>query len=227
MSRGARSDILPAAIIHGIEAAEKLYSSLTCGHGWLGEAPEYLVTIEVARSLGKRLGTRWINLEYGVRQALRDAGSTRRGRPKEVQRTRGRYDILLSRKGGDPWCVVEVKSPVWSVSVLEQDIRRICATLGHREHGATISCAALAFYSDRGPPRRKHSSAKSWLRSLAPRAEQKMRDIVEHGQNQGRLPSGISVKVHSGRFHKSGDEGWQAFCAFFRITKPRRKSTEE
>lgn len=84
MSRGERCDIIPGIVNDGIDRANDLYESWTGATGWLSEAPEYLVSVEIARLLGKRLRKRRISMESSVEQAMSDAGTKKRGRPTDA-----------------------------------------------------------------------------------------------------------------------------------------------
>jgi hypothetical protein len=212
----AESRLTP--LIHkGIGNARRLYESLTNERGWLSEAPEYLITVEIARVLGKHLKNRHVNMECSVREAMLDAGSTRKGRPRTTHRRNGRFDILLSRKGGKPWCIIEVKSPAMTRKVLTNDIKRIRDTLIHRKtHGSSISCAALAFYTDRDEKDRK--SWKEQLDFLKSASESLANELLnQRTEDRGK----VKVRVSAGR--KVGDDstGSQSFCLFFAARRPR------
>lgn len=216
MSRGDPTSAIPNLVLKGIDRAFKTYLKWTFGDSWLSEAPEHFVTSEVAQHLFANLKHPYLNLEYSVKDALKDAGSKRRGRPRKTQRSRGRFDILLSRASGDPWCAIELKSPIWFATQLLSDIRRLRDVVGHRIHDATISCGALGFYADKGRPQRKHATAKASLESLRNSVTDLVRDELRG--------SGLTWRVLASRF-RSGDDGdgRQAFCVFIKARKPRKQ----
>lgn len=207
-------------LIHrGISNARRMYGSLTNRRGWLSEAPEYLITVEIARVLGESLKRRHVNMEFSVREAMLEAGSTRRGRPRETHRNNGRFDILLSRKGGRPWCIIEVKSPAMTRNVLTNDIRRIRDTLIHRQtHESSISCAALAFYTDRDSKKQRPWNVQ--LEYLKEKSESLAKELLdERAKDRGK----VTVRVSSGRMVGDRNTGSQSFCLFF-VARRRRRS---
>ncbi len=219
MSRGERSDKIPRLVLAGIEQAFKTYNKWTLGDSWLWEAPEYLITVEVAKQLFDKLTYRYINLEFSVKDALEDAGAIRRGRPKKALRRNGRFDILLSHSSGNPWCAIEIKSRIWSPKThLSADIVRLRDTVLRRHRGSTLRCAALGFYSERAKPQRKHNSAKDSLDSLADSTDKLARQLLK-GSN-------LTCKIH--KKFKSGDhdDGRQAYCLFIEARKPNAASAK-
>lgn len=213
MSRGDRSDKIPNAILAGITDAFKTYERWTLNDRWLNEAPELFVSVEIARRLKKSFPSGHIDMETSVRGALSNAGAKTRGRPRTSERRGGRFDILLSRKNMKPWCAVEIKSPIWSVNCLESDIKRVCGVIRHRNNGSSLSCGAVAFYSDYPKPARKHASAKKALQSLGERAEALAKELVGKDDR-------LTARLFTSPFHKGNDDdGWQAFCLFFQMRK--------
>lgn len=217
MSRGDRSDKIPELVIKGIRSAFRRYQRWSLGEKWLHHAPELFVSVEIAHRVMEGLSNCRVDMEASVRQALQSAGAKRRGAPKKAQRTNGRYDILVSRKSGLPWCAIEVKSPVWGVSKgLVDDMERIANVISHRSHSSSLSCGAVAFYCDCAIPKRKHPSARAALASLAAQAEARATEICKRFD-------GMRVEMHKSPFFAGDDgDGWQAFCLFFRMRRSRR-----
>jgi len=216
MSRGHRSSDIPALALKGVENAFKEFEGMTQGE-WLNAAPEYMVTTHVARSLDKGLDNSSVFLEYSVDETLKEAGSTKRGKPRSGLRRNGRFDILLTRKNLDPWCVVEVKSPVWTPGTIEKDLLRIQDALDHRKHDSTLRCGASVFYTDAAPPKsKKHEHASAAIAAFSERIEEFARRVFSKD-------SGYSVRLESGKIHtrKEGD-AWQAFCLFVEVARSRK-----
>jgi hypothetical protein len=202
MSRGERTADVPVLIIDGVERAFKLYKSWTRGH-WLWYAPEYLITIEVARSLADGLKSRMIELEYSVKAALSEAGATHIGRPRKALRGNGRYDIVLSRKSGAPWFVIEIKR-VSNHTNLRADIERIHATLLSRD--AKIQGGVLAFYVELEDKTRKT-------------AADRIKFVADGAVSLAEKVCGGTFKVQlfEGKLNHSAKDraGYQAFCLVF------------
>lgn len=218
MSRGDRSEQIPRLVVGGITSAFRRYQRWTLGEKWLGHAPELFVSVEIASHVREGLSNCRVDMEASVREASRNARSNARGRPLNAQRFNGRYDILVSRKNGQPWCAIEVKSPVWSVSSgLVSDIERITSAISHRSRGSSLSCGAVAFYSGFAKPQRKNKTAQDALDALGANAEAAAKRAANEFTD-------MSFKLHQSKF-KPGDEddGWQAFCLFFQMRKRRKE----
>ena len=112
---------------------------------WLWEAPEYLITTYIAQEISKIDDRQfWMYLEYGVRQAIDDAGGMGRGRPPHALRLAGRFDIALW--DSDQSAVIEVKNQIQGFASISADIERICAAMNRQEN---IQHGLMAFYTSK------------------------------------------------------------------------------
>ena len=161
--RGFNQSELPLLILKGISNASRDY--LMSNDGWLWRAPEYWVTVSIAKELIRGIGKnkRVISLESSVSQTLTNAGAKQRGPKKRAIRANGRFDIVIGQGNERPRSVVEVKSPLFDSTpnkgVLD-DFSRLASVLKHAGSKSNISSAIFAFYSDQSEPTRKDASAK-------------------------------------------------------------------
>ena len=71
------------------------------GEYWLWRAPEYLITVNIAKTIAKINKPKYITLEDNVKQTLKDANAKIRGSLKNAIRPKGRSDIILWWGGGN------------------------------------------------------------------------------------------------------------------------------
>lgn len=220
MSRGSPSDEIPLLIVKGIEQAQKMYSLWSSDERWLDDAPEFFVSVKIAEQLFKKLQCP-VRMEYPVKKSN---DSRKPGRKRNTLRIKGRFDILVSRKSvisqrtGErkPWCPIEVKSPVWSVSKgLVCDIERIRDKVAERHHEGGVSCGAIAFYSS-VMPRNKDVSPSEALDELQRKIDKAVKSTL------GVKSDELSYKIYKSKLHE-GDygNGWRAYCIFIKARKAR------
>lgn len=202
MSRGERAADIPKLVLKGVARAFKVYESWTRGH-WLWYAPEYLITVEVARSLAGGLTSRMVELEYSVKDALSEAGATHIGRPRKALRGDGKYDIVLSRKSGTPWFIIEIKR-TWNHTSLRPDIQRIHASLLSKD--INLYGGILAFYVELSDKTRK--TAVERISHVAAGAAALAKEVCKDE---------IKAKLIKGNLEYSEKDkaGYQAFCLVF------------
>ena len=133
-------------VIHkGIHEAEKDnydWNTGTC----LLNAPEYLMTVYIARLLGKIDGAKYITLESNPEVALIDSGATRKKGPlPSAIRKDGRMDIMIWWGNDSPRAIIEVKRNVYSMSTIRSDIERIKGVLNRQD--SSFQFGAVAFNS--------------------------------------------------------------------------------
>lgn len=217
MSRGYGARQISALLVQGIEDAFHLYHDWTLEEQWLWVAPELFVSVAIARRIRKGMPQCHLDMECSVREVLRNAGCATRGRPRGSERRNGRFDIVISRQNGDPWCAIEVKSPIWNnPNVLKSDIQRVRDVVRHRGSGtSTISCGAVAFYADTAKPKKGATTARKKLIDQGKKSLQLAKKLIKDHP-------GMTVQLHQSRCHKGTDgDAWQAFCLLFKMKKTR------
>jgi len=117
------------------------------GGGWLDSAPEYYVTTSIANALANLDGAKYVTLEWGMKNAMENAGAVSRGRYSYKIRRNGRCDILFWWGNETPRAIIEVKSPLYSFSRTVEDLHRIEHLLveNHQQH--TFQFGLFCFYS--------------------------------------------------------------------------------
>ena len=185
--------------LSGIAKAQRDYK-VWSGGSWLWEAPEYMLTVYIAKELRTISGSIYLTFESNVRRTLKDAGGMGRGKISEAVRLGGRSDIVLWRSNGSPRSVIEVKNQVSdSATEIKQDIIRINTMLRNRDN--SFQCGLIAFYTssrDRGGDGEK---ARSTIKKRLKNIECKAQNIL--GEN-GRLSK------HDSNIRVDGDSAWVA-----------------
>lgn len=129
------------AVIAGIEDADVEFRHF-CGKS-LKLAPEYFVTVSVARRIRAASERFKVDLEHSVDAALKGAGSSKPGVRALSERRNGRFDILVT-EGEKKLCVVEIKNPTcWEKTIHDMD--RLRTTLLHATWGSSIRLGVIAF----------------------------------------------------------------------------------
>lgn len=157
------------AVLRGIVKAHKSYSNLSGGN-WLDVAPEYYVTSKIADSIGALEGSKYIYLERNVYDVMEESGAISAGRYKEKARVDGRADIVMSWGSSDtPRAIVEVKSPVYGFSQIENDLHRITHLLEINNDNSSLQFGIMAFYLTNrdGKSRTAKESIENRLNNIA------------------------------------------------------------
>ncbi|SFO99525.1 hypothetical protein [Hydrogenimonas thermophila] len=79
------------------------------GDEFLWRAPEYLLTVNIAKELSKINKTKFITLEDNVKEILNNADAKIKGYLGQKLRADGRSDIVLWWANGTPRGIIEVK----------------------------------------------------------------------------------------------------------------------
>ena len=112
MSKQISIDKIIDATLSGIKKSQKQYEKWSGGL-WLWNAPEYLITINVANEISEIDGSKYITLENNSTVTIKDAGARGRGRlPKDI-REKGKVDILLWWGNDTPRAVIEIKNYIY------------------------------------------------------------------------------------------------------------------
>ncbi|RLA75575.1 MAG: hypothetical protein DRG78_20515 [Epsilonproteobacteria bacterium] len=147
------SNILPIKIItktilEGIKKAEYDYQEWSDGE-WLWRAPEYLLTVYVAKQLAKLKYNKFITLENSTKDAMEIADALGNGSLNSKIRKNGRVDILLWWAKGDPRAVIELKNSVYGYKKIEKDVHRVCHMLKKESKKSTLQFGVISFYMSR------------------------------------------------------------------------------
>ena len=114
----------------GVRTASKNWCEWSDGQA-LAEAPEYLIVVEIARNIRKKLGeSECLRLEMKYADVLSGADFVpSRGAPLKSIKGGKRADVVLLKNRVKPTCVIEVKkNPTYKG--LQDDLRRL-APLSH------------------------------------------------------------------------------------------------
>ncbi len=146
-------NVVVTATIEGIAEAKSAYSAWTGRGGYFAWAPEYVITVSVARTLAQWCSWLTIWPEYRLVDAMRDAGIGRTG-PKPIPNDNRRADLLLCWNGDRPRALIEVKRNVESWARIATDVARLQSLLSKAEGPGSFELGVVAFSStvlgDRG-----------------------------------------------------------------------------
>lgn len=186
--------------LSGIVKAQGDYEAWS-GGSWLWEAPEYMLTMYIAKELGTMPGSKYLTLESNVRRVLEDAGGMGRGKISEAIRPGGRSDIVLWWSSNDkPRAVIEVKNQIFDTATeIKQDIKRICTMLRKRDN--SFQCGLVAFYTSRRDKEGDGKGAKSTIKDRLENIEYEARNILGDRYRLSR---------HDSRIRVDGDSAWVA-----------------
>jgi hypothetical protein len=139
-----KRDEIVQKVIEGIKLSQKEYLD------WEGVSvswgPEYLLTVNIAKSLSTLGDSYKPSLELNIKNAVRDSGSTTRISNKK-RAINGRGDIILY-KNDEPCCVIEVKNGVKRIDKIAHDIDRILYIINKEKKLTTWKHGIMAFLMD-------------------------------------------------------------------------------
>lgn len=109
----------------GVRATSKNYVEWSKGLS-LADSPEYLVVVEIARNINKKLGgSESLRLEMQYAQVLAGAGFVQgRGAPLKAINGGKKADLVLLKDWDKPTCVIEVKKNP-SYDGVQKDLKRL------------------------------------------------------------------------------------------------------
>ena len=183
--------------LSGIVKAQGDYEAWS-GGSWLWEAPEYMLTMYIAKELGTMPGSKYLTLESNVRSTLEDAGGMGRGRTSKFARLDGKFDIVLWWKNCTPRTVIEVKNQI-GIHNIEKDIERISTILRKKN---TFRCGLIAFYTSKGDERRGGEGAKETIEKQLDNIEQRASDTLKKEE--------FCLSRHDSEIIVDGDSAWIA-----------------
>ena len=186
--------------LSGIAKAQRDYEAWSGGL-WLWQAPEYMLTMYIAKELWTMPGSKHLTLESNVKRTLEDAGGMGRGKISEAARLGGRSDIVLWWWSNDmPRAVIEVKNQVSdSATEIKQDIKRISTMLRKRDN--SFQCGLVAFYTSRWDREGDGEGARSTIKDRLVNIKQETRKILGKEHRLSR---------HDSRIRVDGDSAWVA-----------------
>jgi hypothetical protein len=153
------------AILKGFSEAHENYIKWSGGL-WLWEAPEYLITSTVAKTISEINALKYITLESDVKSTLTFAGAKGRGRIHKDIRDNGRVDIVLwsvneeEPDDSKPRAIIEIKNKFSSNEQYIKDVKRLTEFLKRKKEFSSLEFAAFAFYYSDDNGQRKTASDK-------------------------------------------------------------------
>ncbi len=146
MAKITKNEILDACII-GINNSFKEYLKWSGGTDWLWKAPEYFLTVNIAKELWSiKNPAKFITLEDNIHSTLKEADAKIKGKIETKARANGRSDILFWWAKGTPRGIIEVKNGIYQKKHIQEDLDRIYAIL---KKDSTIEFGVVTFYIDR------------------------------------------------------------------------------
>ena len=114
-------------ILKGIGNADKHWRKWTQGD-WLDTAPEYLLSVEIAQSIG---ATEPVWLEVSAGGVMVESAAKQAGKHHAILDGLKRFDVVIYERSKPlPRAVVEVKHRVYGrLGNLQKDMKRICVAL--------------------------------------------------------------------------------------------------
>ena len=193
------------AILKGFVDAQKSYENMSGGF-WLWNAPEYFITSTVAQSIYAIDAGKYLTLEHGSTDAIKDAGAKGRGRlPKDI-REKGRVDVLLWWANSTPRAIIEIKNQIYSKDQYEKDIKRIKSFLGRNSDDSSLQFGVFAFYESAFSGERKTAKEK---------IEGRINKIFDNSKLI--LGENFDVKLYVSDMHNESENAWQAACLFIKF----------
>ncbi len=135
--------------LDGIDESMKVYKKWSGGE-WLGNAPEYLITVKIAENIAKIDGSKYITLEDNVDYILDLSSDKPKEKVSDLARANGRSDIVIWWAKGTPRAIIEVKNAVFRFGKIKKDIDRIQEALKNKQLDTSLQFGLIAFYIDRG-----------------------------------------------------------------------------
>jgi len=200
MSRQIPISKVVDATLDGFKEAQRSYEKWSGGY-WLWQAPEYLISSSVAKSIAGLEGAKYITLEHGATSTLEDAGAKGKGRLPGNIREKGKVDILFWWGDGSPRAVIEIKNQIYSKDQYEKDIKRIGAFLSKNKEQSSLQFGIFAFYesAEDGPIK----SSREKVTDRVNKIYKNCREILDGGYE-------VSLKMTD--IHTIDDSSWVAAC---------------
>lgn len=134
------------ATLRGIEKSYFEYKSWSDDE-WLWHAPEYFLTVNIAKEIWDVNGSKYITLEDNIKDTMHSAEAKINGKLSQYMRSNGRADIVLWwGSKGTPRAIIEVKHRVYKFANIQEDLDRIIEVLKKESH---LQFAMTTFYIDK------------------------------------------------------------------------------
>ena len=182
-------------VLSGIVKAKKDYEDWSdCP---LQEAPEYLLTVYIAKEIGQLGGggRKVLTLESKVQDIVDDAGGIGSGRVPEGTRLGGKSDVTLYWADGIPRAVIEVKNQLTRASAIEDDLIRIRSLLRNQSNRIKFGLIASCTSEKDMTPKTARSAVEHTLNEI----ECRTRKVLGDERRLSRFDSRIIV---------DGNEAW-------------------
>lgn len=142
MNKSSSASIVQA-ILAGIADARHTYAAWTRNVGYFAWAPEYLITVSVAKAVWEWCAPLTVWPEYRLMDAMREAGMPDgHALPGHLDGNR-RADLLLYREASRPHAVVEVKRNVEGWGRIAADVERMRTMVAGA--GSSFQLGVVAF----------------------------------------------------------------------------------
>lgn len=200
MSKQISIDEIVKATLAGIKKSQKQYEAWS-GGSWLWEAPEYLITVNVANKIYDLVGPKYITLENNAKSTISDAGCLGKGRLPRDLRERGKVDLLLWWGNNKPRAVIEIKNFIYDKNQYEKDIKRIKELLKRKPSESSLQFGILGFCdsADNG----SQKSAKEKINDKIKTIKNNLKDILDED---------FQTSIKSTRIYEIEDSAWCASC---------------
>lgn len=200
MSKQISIEKIITATLSGIKKSQRQYEKWSGGF-WLWNAPEYLITVNVANKISEIGGPQFITLENGSKTMIEDAGARGRGRLPNDIREKGKVDILLWYGNDKPRGIIEIKNFIYDYRQYEKDIKRIKQSLKLNANQSSLQFGLLGYCDSADDGKQK--SAKQKINDKTRRIEKKIRDI---------LGNEFLVSTKTSKIYQNEGSAWSAIC---------------
>lgn len=203
------SDHIVDAVLAGVANARHTYAAWTSDGGYFAWAPEYLITVSVARMLWECCPPLTVWPEYRLTDAMREAGlSDRQARAGHLDGNR-RADLLLYREKSRPHAIVEIKRNVEGWGRIAADVERMRALVAGAESSFEMGVVAFNCTLIGGPDGRGMAVLQERLARMS------------HAASSLHQP-GWRCSLMTGDMDFDGHEYWSAAAIVLERSRPKR-----
>ncbi len=178
-------------ILQGIKSGHHKYKFMS-GIDQFYRAPEYFLTCQIADAI-RMTENCTVSLEENIKGVVDEAAIKAVGNVRKGLRKDGRADITV-RWNGNPFAIIEVKHPLYSVTKdFRKDIERIRDLLhtNGRTDGS-FELGALAYWIGSDAPKNRDASPKERIERKANELKRKAEELVN---NNCKVEMKIEIQV--------------------------------